>query len=42
MQIMIDLHKEVGNTIIMITHDAATAQLAKQQYVLRNNTILQP
>jgi putative ABC transport system ATP-binding protein len=40
MDLMVNLHQEVGNTIVMITHDSDTAQKAQHQYILHDHTII--
>ncbi|MCH2188594.1 ABC transporter ATP-binding protein [Candidatus Gracilibacteria bacterium] len=38
MDLIAELHKKVGNTIVMITHDPEVAELADTTYTLKNNT----
>lgn len=40
MTLMTELHKEVWNTIIMITHDSDTAHVATKQYILHDNVVV--
>jgi ABC-type lipoprotein export system ATPase subunit len=34
MDLMMQLHQELGTTVVIITHDSAVAAYAQQQYIL--------
>jgi ABC-type lipoprotein export system ATPase subunit len=39
MNLIVELHEKIGNTIIMITHDDEVARLAGKVYRLKNETL---